>query len=126
MCVVAVCLSQVAERALFLWNNEYIVSLIAQKRDEILPVVFEALYTNSRSHWNSTVHGLTCNVVKLFMEMDPKLFDECTTAYQNRVKAEAEQMTQKEVRHVPRPPRVARPPRVTDPPRVSTGALARD
>ena len=35
---------QVAERALFLWNNEYIVSLIAQKRDEILPVVFEALY----------------------------------------------------------------------------------
>ena len=71
-----------AERALFLWNNEYIVSLIAQKRDEILPVVFEALYTNSRSHWNSTVHGLTCNVVKLFMEMDPRLFDECTAAHQ--------------------------------------------
>jgi len=69
---------QVAERALFLWNNEYIVSLIAQKRDSILPIVFKALYTNSRNHWNSTVHGLTCNVVKLFMEMDPKLFDECS------------------------------------------------
>ena len=44
----------------------------------MLPLVFEALYTNSRSHWNSTVHGLTCNVVKLFMEMDAKLFDECS------------------------------------------------
>lgn len=60
---------QVAERALFLWNNEYIVSLIAQNRDQILPIVFGALYTNSRSHWNQTVHGLTCNVVKLFMEV---------------------------------------------------------
>ena len=72
---------QVAERALFLWNNEYIVSLIAQNRTEVLPLVFEALYTNSRSHWNSTVHGLTCNVVKLFMEMDAKLFDECSATH---------------------------------------------
>ena len=69
---------QVAERALFLWNNEYIVSLIAGGRSQVLPLVFEALYTNSRSHWNSTVHGLTCNVVKLFMEMDATLFDQCS------------------------------------------------
>merc|ERR1719440_1900604 len=75
---------QVAERALFLWNNEYIVSLIAQNRSKILPLVFEALYTNSRSHWNSTVHGLTCNVVKLFMEMDAGLFDECSTQYRKQ------------------------------------------
>ena len=77
---------QVAERALFLWNNEYIVSLIAQQREHILPVVFGALYTNSRSHWNSTVHGLTCNVVKLFMEMDPKLFDDCSAKFQEEQK----------------------------------------
>merc|ERR1740117_2900971 len=80
---------QVAERALFLWNNEYIVSLIAQNRNQVLPLVFEALYTNSRSHWNSTVHGLTCNVVKLFMEMDAKLFDECSAQYRERQEAEA-------------------------------------
>jgi len=72
---------QVAERALFLWNNEQIVSHIAQHRKIVLPVVFEALYTNSRNHWNSTVHGLTCNVVKLFMEMDSTLFDQCSTDY---------------------------------------------
>ena len=79
---------QVAERALFLLNNEYIVSLIAQKRSSILPIVFSALYTNSREHWNSTVHGLTCNVVKLFMEMDPKLFDQCSAEYQAKQEAQ--------------------------------------
>ncbi|EOD30118.1 hypothetical protein EMIHUDRAFT_434541 [Emiliania huxleyi CCMP1516] len=83
---------QVAERALFLWNNEYIVSLIAQNRDQILPIVFGALYTNSRSHWNQTVHGLTCNVVKLFMEMDPRLFDECSAAYQEKQEKEVERL----------------------------------
>ena len=87
---------QVAERALFLWNNEYIVSLIAQKRDDILPVVFEALYTNSRSHWNSTVHGLTCNVVKLFMEMDPKLFDECSAKFQAQQKEDQDKALEKQ------------------------------
>ena len=75
---------QVAERALFLWNNEYIVQLIAQNRQSVLPLVFEALYTNSRAHWNSTVHGLTCNVVKLFMEMDAALFDQCSNDYRQK------------------------------------------
>jgi serine/threonine-protein phosphatase 2A regulatory subunit B' len=48
---------QVAERALFLWNNDYIVSLVAQNRHTILPVVFAALQRNARSHWNAAVHG---------------------------------------------------------------------
>ena len=30
---------QVAERALFLWNNEYIVSLIAQNRNQARPAL---------------------------------------------------------------------------------------
>jgi len=79
---------QVAERALFLWNNEYIVSLIMQQRNNILPIVFGALYENSRTHWNTTVHGLTCNVVKLFMEMDGKLFDECSATYRMETEGE--------------------------------------
>jgi len=78
---------QVAERALFLWNNEYIVSLIMHEKQQVLPIVFKALYENSRQHWNSTVHGLTCNVVKLFMEMDGKLFDECSENYKNEQEA---------------------------------------
>ncbi|GJJ12086.1 hypothetical protein Clacol_006327 [Clathrus columnatus] len=43
---------QVAERALYYWNNEYIVNLMSDHLAVILPIVFPALYQNSRSHWN--------------------------------------------------------------------------
>ncbi|CDP15283.1 unnamed protein product [Coffea canephora] len=72
---------QVAERALFLWNNEHIVSLIAQNRNVILPIIFEALEKNIQSHWNQAVHGLTVNVRKMFLEMDVELFEECQRQY---------------------------------------------
>lgn len=73
---------QVAERSLFLWNNEYIVSLVAQHRQVILPVVFSALESNARSHWNPAVHGLTCNVRKMFQDMDEALYDDCRARYE--------------------------------------------
>jgi serine/threonine-protein phosphatase 2A regulatory subunit B' len=44
--------SQVAERALYYWNNEYIVNLMGEHIQVILPIVFPALYQNSKSHWN--------------------------------------------------------------------------
>ncbi|XP_050228719.1 serine/threonine protein phosphatase 2A 57 kDa regulatory subunit B' beta isoform [Mercurialis annua] len=72
---------QVAERALFLWNNEHIVSLIAQNRSVILPIIFEALEKNIQTHWNQAVHGLTVNVRKMFLEMDTELFEECQRQY---------------------------------------------
>ena len=37
-----------------------------------------ALYANSKTHWNQTVHGLTYNVLKLMMEADPALFESCS------------------------------------------------
>lgn len=43
---------QVAERALYFWNNEYIVNLIGDNVQVILPIVFASLYQNSKSHWN--------------------------------------------------------------------------
>eukprot|EP00271_Cylindrocystis_brebissonii_P011430 TRINITY_DN28_c0_g2_i1.p1 TRINITY_DN28_c0_g2~~TRINITY_DN28_c0_g2_i1.p1 ORF type:complete len:518 (-),score=127.41 TRINITY_DN28_c0_g2_i1:55-1608(-) len=68
---------QVAERGLFLWNNDYIVSLVAQNRTTILPLIFSPLERNARSHWNQAVHGLTINVRKMFLEMDQPLYEEC-------------------------------------------------
>ncbi|KAH9309437.1 hypothetical protein KI387_037348 [Taxus chinensis] len=68
---------QVAERALFFWSNEHIVSLIAQNRSVILPLIFEALEKNTATHWHHSVNGLTMNVRKMFMEMDENLFKEC-------------------------------------------------
>lgn len=75
---------QVAERALFLWNNEHIVSLIAQNRNVILPIIFDALEKNIQSHWNQAVHGLTVNVRKMFLEMDVQLFEECQKQYEDK------------------------------------------
>lgn len=74
-------LLQVAERALFLWNNEHILSLIAQNRQVVLPIIFESLEKNIQSHWNHAVHGLTMNVRKMFIEMDAELFEECQIQY---------------------------------------------
>jgi serine/threonine-protein phosphatase 2A regulatory subunit B' len=70
---------QVAERALFLWHNEYISSLIADHRQDVLPVIFPVLHANSQSHWNPTVNNLTLNVLKIFMELDSNLVEEVTS-----------------------------------------------
>jgi serine/threonine-protein phosphatase 2A regulatory subunit B' len=70
----------------------------------ILPIVFPSLYQNSKAHWNRcvpfsrppprpalaltlrplharTIHGMVYNALKLFMEINPTLFDECTNNY---------------------------------------------
>ncbi|KIK59752.1 hypothetical protein GYMLUDRAFT_59886 [Collybiopsis luxurians FD-317 M1] len=75
---------QVAERALLYWNNEYVVNLMSDNLAVILPIVFPALYTNSKSHWNRTIHGMVYNALKLFMEINPDLFDESMQQYKQR------------------------------------------
>ncbi|MCO5560213.1 hypothetical protein L7F22_013823 [Adiantum nelumboides] len=73
---------QVAERALFLWNNDHIVNLVVQNRAVILPIIYPALAKNTRSHWNQAVHGLTLNAKKMFLEMDQELFQECKRRFE--------------------------------------------
>ena len=51
-------------------------------REAIFPIVFGALTTNTKGHWNSTVHGLTYNVQKLLMEMDSELYDRCAQQHE--------------------------------------------
>merc|ERR1711870_131513 len=89
---VALCITcphfQVAERTLFLWNNDNIVNMINQNRHELFPIIIGALYKNSKQNWNSAVHGLTFNVLKLLMEADPQLFDECSAKHRQDEEAE--------------------------------------
>jgi serine/threonine-protein phosphatase 2A regulatory subunit B' len=75
---------QVAERALLYWNNEYIVNLMNDNLAVILPIVFPALYTNSKQHWNRTIHGMVYNALKLFMDINPDLFDEAMQQFKQR------------------------------------------
>ncbi|KAK9909576.1 hypothetical protein WJX75_004340 [Coccomyxa subellipsoidea] len=86
---------QVAERSLFLWNNEYIVSLVAQQRTAVLPLIFAALERNEKQHWNPQVLGLTSNVRKMFRDMDEGLYEECRLRYEAE---EAQKAAQEEQR----------------------------
>jgi serine/threonine-protein phosphatase 2A regulatory subunit B' len=63
----------------------------------ILPIMFAPLYENSKGHWNRyvmsslnkdlilifsrTIHGMVYNAMKLFMEINPQLFDDCSHEY---------------------------------------------
>jgi serine/threonine-protein phosphatase 2A regulatory subunit B' len=87
----------VAERALYFWNNEYFCNLVSDNVETILPIMFAPLYENSKGHWNRyaqapmkfnarltfdrTIHGMVYNAMKLFMEINPQLFDECSHDY---------------------------------------------
>uniref|UniRef100_A0A7N8WUY4 Serine/threonine protein phosphatase 2A regulatory subunit n=1 Tax=Mastacembelus armatus TaxID=205130 RepID=A0A7N8WUY4_9TELE len=74
---------QVAERALYYWNNEYIMSLIEENSSVILPIMFASLYRISKEHWNPAIVALVYNVLKAFMEMNSSLFDELTATYKS-------------------------------------------
>jgi len=78
--VVGRCL-QVAERALFLWNNEYLASLIEENQSVVMPIMFPALFRVSKEHWNQAILTLVYNVLKTFMEMNGTLFEELTANY---------------------------------------------
>uniref|UniRef100_A0A7N0V667 Serine/threonine protein phosphatase 2A regulatory subunit n=2 Tax=Kalanchoe fedtschenkoi TaxID=63787 RepID=A0A7N0V667_KALFE len=84
---IARCLSsshfQVAERALFLWNNDHIENLIKQNRKVILPIIFPSLERNARNHWNQAVQSLTLNVRKIFSDADSELFEQCLQKFQD-------------------------------------------
>ncbi|XP_027343274.1 serine/threonine protein phosphatase 2A 59 kDa regulatory subunit B' gamma isoform-like isoform X1 [Abrus precatorius] len=96
---------QVAERALFLWNNDHIRNLIIQNCKVILPIIFPALEKNTRGHWNQAVQSLTLNVRKIFSDADPALFDDCLMRFQEdeikeRDKQEKRQSTWKRLEDV--------------------------
>ncbi|POS73125.1 protein phosphatase 2A regulatory B subunit [Diaporthe helianthi] len=89
---------QVAERALYFWNNEYFCNLVSDNVEIILPIMFAPLYENSKGHWNRTIHGMVYNAMKLFMEINPQLFDDCSQEYteqQNSAPAREQQRERK-------------------------------
>lgn len=86
---------QVAERALYFWNNDWIITLISENAATLVPLVFPALY-QSKEHWNKTIHGLIYNALKLFMEMNQRLFDECTQMYKTQKQLEKENLKRRE------------------------------
>ncbi|KAJ6686868.1 SERINE/THREONINE PROTEIN PHOSPHATASE 2A PP2A REGULATORY SUBUNIT B [Salix purpurea] len=87
----------VAERALFLWNNDHIRNLITHNRRVILPIIFPALERNTRGHWNQAVQSLTLNVKKIFSDADQELYDEFLVKFEED---EVKQMETREKREL--------------------------
>ncbi|KAM0847679.1 hypothetical protein ACQ4PT_054843 [Festuca glaucescens] len=81
---------QVAERALYLWNNEHLFNLISRNHQVILPIIYPALERNARLHWNQSVLNVTMNVRKMFFDMDQKLLLACQKKFQEEEEKQAE------------------------------------
>eukprot|EP00041_Stephanoeca_diplocostata_P007139 m.98515 g.98515 ORF g.98515 m.98515 type:complete len:591 (+) comp16748_c0_seq1:349-2121(+) len=78
---------QVAERALYFWNNEYLMSLVNENANELIPLVFPSLYKNSKTHWNRSIHGLIFTALKVISEMNSSLFDDCSARFKSEQEA---------------------------------------
>jgi serine/threonine-protein phosphatase 2A regulatory subunit B' len=121
---------QVAERALYFWNNEYFCNLVSDNVEVILPIMFAPLYENSKGHWNRYAepyhsfslmlispgqftawsyvyphsshsphaNQLQYNAMKLFMEVNPQLFDDCSHEYAEHQNNEGERKRSRESR----------------------------
>ncbi|KAK9503917.1 hypothetical protein O3M35_010377 [Rhynocoris fuscipes] len=87
---------QVAERALQYWNNEYIISLFSDNANIIIPIIFPELYKNSKTHWNKTINALTYNALKIFMDINHKLVNECTINFDNKEQEKLEKLKERE------------------------------
>ncbi|OJJ48998.1 hypothetical protein ASPZODRAFT_139951 [Penicilliopsis zonata CBS 506.65] len=120
---------QVAERALYFWNNEYFCNLVSDNVETILPIMFSPLYENSKGHWNRTIHSMVYNAMKMFMEINPQLFDECSHEYteqqntaEQREKARLDRWSELEKQASDRKNRAANP--ATQPLAASTDLAA--
>lgn len=48
-----------------------------------MPIMFSALYRTSKEHWNPSIVDLASDVLKTFMNMNARLFEELTASYKS-------------------------------------------
>lgn len=70
-------LIQVAERALYVWNNEHMVKMASQAMDDVFPVLIEGIENNLKTHWSKGVQQLTENVKVMLEDIEPSLYKKC-------------------------------------------------
>ncbi|RVW96735.1 Serine/threonine protein phosphatase 2A 57 kDa regulatory subunit B' epsilon isoform [Vitis vinifera] len=69
--------SQVAERALYVLNNEQFRKMAQEAMDEVFPVIVEGMEKNLKWHWSKSVRQLTQTVKVMLEEMEPCLYSKC-------------------------------------------------
>ncbi|KAL6846676.1 hypothetical protein ACP4OV_024124 [Aristida adscensionis] len=89
---VSSCSSQVAERALYVWNNERFLELAAASSavmERILPAFVAGVESNLEQHWSKCVQQVTASVKALLQQVAPDLYARCAADLAAR-RAEAE------------------------------------
>ncbi|GJM99409.1 hypothetical protein PR202_ga16504 [Eleusine coracana subsp. coracana] len=84
--------SQVAERALYVWNNERFLELASASpgvMEKILPAFVASVESNLEQHWSKCVQQVTASVKALLQEVAPELYARCVDDLAAR-RAEAE------------------------------------
>lgn len=95
---------QVAERALFFWNNDLIGSLTSDHKQIIFPIIVPALHDIKEIHWNTTVHSLSLNVTRMLIEIDTDLYTKIvnqTTNKKNKTQKESQRNNKwSQIKHI--------------------------
>ena len=63
---------QVAERALYFWNNEYIMSLIEENNTVIMPIMFPALYRSVSPEYHQHIFTIWLQDKQRTLESDDR------------------------------------------------------
>ncbi|EDQ89224.1 uncharacterized protein MONBRDRAFT_37074 [Monosiga brevicollis MX1] len=73
---------QVAERALYFFQNDYLLTLAKENINAIMPIIYPALHKTSKSHWNRAINGLVFNALRTLSECDSTAYDKCVATYE--------------------------------------------
>ncbi|KAK4401367.1 Serine/threonine protein phosphatase 2A regulatory subunit B' alpha isoform [Sesamum angolense] len=82
---------EVAERALYVWNNERFVKMASQAIHDVFPIIVEGMEKNLKGHWSRSVRQLTENVKEMLEEMEPILYFKCLSQLHHRQSATNEE-----------------------------------
>eukprot|EP01029_Cantina_marsupialis_P028638 TRINITY_DN777804_c0_g1_i1.p1 TRINITY_DN777804_c0_g1~~TRINITY_DN777804_c0_g1_i1.p1 ORF type:complete len:472 (+),score=123.32 TRINITY_DN777804_c0_g1_i1:132-1547(+) len=89
--VIASCLEsdhfQVAERALYIWNNDSLVQhgcLSVAFCNKVVPIIYGPLCGVAQRHWNPAIEKMATNVVNMYKEYDPVMCDLCEKEHLKR------------------------------------------
>ncbi|KAG1361004.1 serine/threonine protein phosphatase 2A 57 kDa regulatory subunit B' beta isoform [Cocos nucifera] len=90
------CNSLVAERALYVWNNEQFVRMASRCMEKILLAMVEGIEKNLRWHWSKSIQELTRSIKTMMEEMEPELYSKCLQELDHRESvAEQEEIKRK-------------------------------
>lgn len=81
---------QIAEKSLLFWNHENIYYLFANHIGKIFPILFPSLYYSSRFHWHKSIRPMAWYSLKMFKDIDEKVFNDTIEFYQNKYLEEKE------------------------------------